>query len=182
MAGRRLSPEEREAWDRVARSVRPGRPAPAPVETLAPPVGKPGLSAPKTSLTTAKPTTVVPEPVRRPVAKLDNSWEKRIRGGQIVPDLSVDLHGHTLAAAHLRLNRVLAFALNQEARVLLVVTGRPRNPAENGGSSGRGAIRAEIGHWLSAGAHADLIASVRTAHPRHGGAGALYVILRRKKT
>ncbi|CAN5219419.1 hypothetical protein BH10PSE12_BH10PSE12_27290 [soil metagenome] len=115
------------------------------------------------------------------MAKLDNSWEKRIRGGSLVPDLSVDLHGHTLAAAHLRLTRTLATALAQDARVLLVVTGRPRNPSENGGASGRGAIRAEIGHWLTSGAHADLIASVRTAHPRHGGAGALYVILRRKK-
>jgi DNA-nicking Smr family endonuclease len=66
-------------------------------------------------------------------------------------------------------------------RVLLVVTGRPRKALENHESSSRGAIRAEIGHWLAASPHAAMIASVRTAHPRHGGAGALYIILRRKR-
>ena len=44
-----------------------------------------------------------------------------------------------------------------------------------------GAIRGEIGHWLETSSYADRIASVRIAHRRHGGDGALYVILRRKK-
>ena len=50
-----------------------------------------------------------------------------------------------------------------------------------GGQLMRGAIRAEIGDWLALSGYADAIASVRIAHPRHGGRGALYVILRRKK-
>ena len=43
----------------------------------------------------------------------------------------------------------------------------------------RGAIRAAVGDWLAASRHAADIAAVRSAHPRHGGAGALYIILRR---
>jgi DNA-nicking Smr family endonuclease len=112
---------------------------------------------------------------------LDGSWERQFRGGRIVPEQSIDLHGHTLAAAHQRLNHFLAFAIAQDVRVVLVITGRPRNPAENTAGRTRGAIRAEIGHWLAHGPHAGAIASVRTAHPRHGGAGALYIILRRKR-
>ncbi|WP_367947133.1 Smr/MutS family protein [Sphingopyxis sp. BSNA05] len=46
---------------------------------------------------------------------------------------------------------------------------------------GRGAIRAAIADWLAASRHASHIATVRRAHPRHGGAGALYIILRRRR-
>jgi DNA-nicking Smr family endonuclease len=60
--------------------------------------------------------------------------------------------------------------------VLLLVTGKPREPG-----SDRGAIRAAVGDWLAASRHADHIAAVRGAHPRHGGAGALYIVLRRAR-
>lgn len=99
----------------------------------------------------------------------------------MAPEMSIDLHGHNLTTAHLQLNRALAGALAQGVRTLLVVTGKPRQRNDNSSHSQRGAIRAEIGHWLQTSPHADAIASVRVAHPRHGGDGALYVILRRKK-
>lgn len=123
----------------------------------------------------------VPAP-RAPAVTLDTGWERRIRSGVLVPDVSIDLHGHTLAAAHARLGHAVQAALAQDARVMLVVTGKPpRGPAGKGEGSRRGAIRAEIGHWLETMPFADRIASVRVAHPRHGGDGALYIILRRRK-
>ena len=48
-------------------------------------------------------------------------------------------------------------------------------------SDTRDAIRAAVADWLAASRFADRIAAVRTAHPRHGGAGALYVVLRRAR-
>jgi DNA-nicking Smr family endonuclease len=67
--------------------------------------------------------------------------------------------------------------------VLLLITGKP--PAGHGrqavGPAVRGAIRAAVGDWLAASRHAGDIAAVRNAHPRHGGAGALYIVLRRRK-
>jgi DNA-nicking Smr family endonuclease len=45
----------------------------------------------------------------------------------------------------------------------------------------RGAIRATIGDWLAASRHSSQIAAVRNAHPRHGGLGALYIVLRRRR-
>ena len=126
----------------------------------------------------AEPAPQPPRPA--PVPVLDSSWEKKIRGGRLLPDLSVDLHGLNLAAAHLRLDRLLAEAIAQDMRVLLVVTGKPRATRPLPGESGkRGAIRAEIGDWLARSPFASRIASVRAAHPRHGGEGALYIILRR---
>lgn len=179
MAGRRLSAEERDIWARLARSVTPlpGRTALLPESDLSA-AAAPG-PAPKPSPANSARVAAPPRP-RSPSPVLDSTWERRIVTGAIIPDMSVDLHGHTLNEAHQRLNDALGHAVARQARVLLVVTGNPR-PVVSGpvGEKTRGAIRAEIGDWLALSGHADAIASVRTAHPRHGGKGALYVILRR---
>ena len=83
------------------------------------------------------------------------------------------------AAAGAWLDQALRQARTLGARVILVVTGKPRAIPGGDGGKRRGAIRAEIGHWIDASPHRDSIASVRIAHPRHGGEGALYLILRR---
>lgn len=139
-----------------------------------------GPKAPK-SLTSQPPMAARLAPRSAPADVLDTSWERRIKRGLLQPEMSIDLHGHSLALAHQRLERALAEAAAQGVRVLLVVTGKARERSAQGDRPARGAIRAEIGHWLDRSAHADRIASVRNAHPRHGGAGALYIILRRKK-
>lgn len=182
MQPRRLSPEEREIWARVARSVTPlaGRAhqIAVPESTLnAAGTANHGGAATLSSVTPQRPPASRPAPA--PV--LDSSWERRITNGTLAPDVTIDLHGHTLNAAHQRLNHALATSIAHGHRVLLVVTGNPR-PAHIGpsGHKTRGAIRAEIGDWLALSGYANAIASVRTAHPRHGGKGALYIILRRK--
>lgn len=112
---------------------------------------------------------------------LDGSWDRRIGKGTVQPDRHVDLHGCSLAQAHERLLHALDRAVADGARVLLLVTGRP--PARNASRLDlplRGIIRASVGDWLAASRHAGRIAAVRPAHPRHGGSGALYIILRRR--
>lgn len=184
MARRRLSSEEEALWSALARTVRPIRPSAraAAIPTMAPLPIEPSV---KTRLTPPPARIIAAPPARTPAAVLDTGWERRIRSGTISPDTSIDLHGHTLSTAHARLNQAIAAALSRDARVLLVVTGKPPKSAAangNGGGAGRrGAIRGEIGHWLETSPYADRIASVRIAHPRHGGDGALYLILRRKK-
>jgi len=189
MAGRRLSPEERALWQALVRTVRPLRrttprsasaTAGAPPPTLEEALATPLPPRPRGRVPAPRPTDPPAPPRPAPVPVLDSSWEKKIRAGRLVPDISIDLHGLTLAAAHLRLDRLLADAVRQGWRVLLVVTGKPRAArALPGEVGGRGAIRAEIGDWLARSPYASHIASVRGAHPRHGGAGALYIILRR---
>jgi DNA-nicking Smr family endonuclease len=112
---------------------------------------------------------------------LDSSWERKLRGAKIEPDFTLDLHGYSLEAAHGRLDSGLMQAKAMGARLVLLVTGKPR-PAEHADrGERRGAIRAKILDWLAAGPHAADIAAVRNAHRRHGGAGALYIVLRRKR-
>ena len=100
----------------------------------------------------------------------------------VQPDFTLDLHGATLDMAHARLDHGLTQALAQGARVVLLITGRPRPSDDHAGrSSRRGAIRAKFLDWLEAGPHASRIAAIRPAHPRHGGAGAVYLVLRRPR-
>ncbi|MBA3897298.1 MAG: Smr/MutS family protein, partial [Sphingomonadaceae bacterium] len=90
-------------------------------------------------------------------------------------------HGCTLATAHARLDAGLDAAIGSGERLILLVAGRaPRAAASRLDLPMRGIIRASIGDWLAASRHASDIAAIRPAHPRHGGAGALYLVMRRR--
>ena len=113
-------------------------------------------------------------------ATLDASWDRKLVRGAVIPDGSLDLHGHTLASAHAMLDSGLDRAIRRGDRVLLLVTGKPPRP-DSERPHARGAIRAAVADWLAASRFADRIAAVRGAHPRHGGQGALYIVLRRPR-
>lgn len=185
---RGLTPDEAELWSRLARTVkplsRPVRAKPASVAAAAkatplPPAPQP--RKPKQPMPTAK--VAAPPPAPRPLDRhgLDSSWERRLKGASIQPDFTLDLHGHTLDAAHARLDRGLAQASAMGARLVLLITGRPRPVEAADRGDRRGAIRAKVLDWLAAGPHAHRIAAVRGAHPRHGGAGALYIVMKRPR-
>ena len=112
---------------------------------------------------------------------LDGSWDRNLSRGLVSPESAIDLHGLSLASAYDRLDRGLAEAIARGDRVLLLVTGKPPRPTSERPHA-RGAIRAAVGDWLAASRHSSRIAAVRGAHPRHGGTGALYIVLRRAKT
>ena len=105
----------------------------------------------------------------------------KLKSGQIAPDYTLDLHGHSLDAAYTRITGGLDQARAMGARVVLVIAGRERpvDPADR--SHRRGAIRAKLLDWLAASHHADAISAVRKAHQRHGGEGALYLVLKRQR-
>lgn len=110
---------------------------------------------------------------------LDGHWDRRLKKGEIDPDFTLDLHGHGLDAAYGRLESGIGQARSMGARLVLVIAGkaRPTEAADRG--SKRGAIRAKMLDWLAAGPHANAVAAIRKAHRRHGGDGALYIVLRR---
>ena len=167
---RKLSAEERALWNRVVESVRPLRPVAMPARRL--PL-RARAEARRASRSRRK-ARARPRPPG-PGTTLDGSWDKRLARGAAAPDASLDLHGHNLDTAWTALDRALEQAIARGDRLLLLVTGKP--PSEAKGK--RGAIRAAVGDWLAVSRHAGDIAAVRGAHPRHGGAGALYIILRK---
>ncbi|MBB3346725.1 Smr/MutS family protein [Sphingomonas sp. BK069] len=178
MAGRRLGADEEALWARVRATVRalPGRRV-EPV-AAAPPVPEP--RAPARAAAVAPVSAPVRPAPRGPGETLDRGWDRRLATGHVAPERTIDLHGHTLASAHSALDHGLGAAIARGERVVLLVTGKPPRP-ESQRPHARGAIRASVLDWLHLSRHAGAIAAVRNAHPRHGGAGALYVILRRKR-
>ena len=179
MAGRRLDAEEAALWARVKATVRPIHPArrkPVAAEAVPPPAPVPRVKG--------RIPPVQPMPLRAPQPKqpttLDGSWDRRITRGGVMPDATLDLHGHNLRSAHAMLDAGLERAIARGDRVLLLVTGKPPRP-ESERPHARGAIRAAVADWIAASRHAGHIAALRGAHPRHGGSGALYVIFRRRR-
>ena len=175
---RSLSPEEAELWARVTASIRPlsrepVKPKQELQSTQSPPgplVTKPTAPAPPR----AKPPQ--PQPVR-PGITLDGTWDRKLRSGSLQPDRIVDLHGHSLDSAWRAIDLALERASDAGDRLILLVTGHHRTgepPVQ------RGKIRAAVHDWLAASRHAPRIAAVRGAHPRHGGGGSLYIVLRRR--
>ncbi|KQN07249.1 MULTISPECIES: Smr/MutS family protein [unclassified Sphingomonas] len=179
MAPRRLDPAEAALWARVVSAIKPLHPArvaPLPLARLE----KHGAPAPKPVRAPVAPAPVAPTRARQPGPTLDASWDRRIARGMVIPDSTLDLHGHTLASAHGLLDQGLARSIQRGDRVLLLVTGKPPRP-DSERPHARGAIRSAITDWILAGRHADRVASIRPAHPRHGGQGALYLVLRRER-
>lgn len=184
---RRLAPDEAALWKRVIASVtpieaRPVKSVEALAKTDAPTPGPlPGEPKVKGRVPPPRPAAAPPKPVRGQGANtLDASWDRRLSRGLVAPESTVDLHGHNLASAYDRLDFGLGAAIARGDRVLLLVTGKPPRP-ESERPHARGAIRAAVGDWLAASRYSDRIAAVRTAHSRHGGTGALYIVLRRPR-
>jgi DNA-nicking Smr family endonuclease len=188
---RRLDPDENALWKKVAATVKPLAKPKAPLAPAAPPTIRlpqptPRSTAPRAAAP-SRPAAPLPPPRRTHSAStLDGHWDRRLRKGLVRPDLSIDLHGHTLASAQALLDDAINRALNRGARVLLVVAGRlrpgaDRLPQMHGDPRPRGAIRASLPDWLAYSPHADQIVALRPAHVSHGGAGAVYVILRRSR-
>jgi DNA-nicking Smr family endonuclease len=176
---RPLSAEERALWAKVIATVRPLHAQPEPASEVArepEPVTPPAPAQVKPSRALAKPLGQPPKP--KPGVTLDGTWDRRLTRGAVQPDLTVDLHGHDLASAYDLLDTRLEQAIAMGDRVLLLITGKP---PQGEPPIARGRIRGAVGDWLAASRHAASIAAVRGAHPRHGGAGALYIILRRRR-
>ena len=118
------------------------------------------------------------QPERHLDATLDGGWDKKLRQGKITPDRRIDLHGFGLDDAWETIDRGLASAIAAGSRVVLLITG---HPPKGEPPVARGRIRGAVHDWLGASRHADAIAAVRPAAPAHGGRGALYIVLRRRR-
>jgi DNA-nicking Smr family endonuclease len=83
----------------------------------------------------------------------------------------LDLHGLTQAEAHHALSRFIAGSRAVGRRCVLVITGHGR-------FSG-GVLKQAVPRWLHEAEMRPHILAISPAQPQHGGAGALYVLLRR---
>lgn len=106
-------------------------------------------------------------------AGIDKRSAQRLRRGRTAIDACLDLHGHTQAEAHRMLNAFLGGQQAAGRRCVLVITGK--------GERGEGVLRRAVPHWLAESPNRDRVLALEPAQPRHGGAGALYVLLRKAR-
>lgn len=176
---RTLNAEERALWHLVVRSVTPLRlpaapPEPDPAEAPPPP-------APDTP---AKPLPA-PSPAARakpqpPLANLEPRMRRRLgRGAEV--DARIDLHGLTQAAAHRRLHGFIMDAQRLGHGVVLVITGKGAGERPLPGESERGVLRRAVPLWLADPVLRAYVVGFEPAARRHGGEGALYVRIRRRR-
>jgi DNA-nicking Smr family endonuclease len=111
-----------------------------------------------------------------PLARIERRLKQKIaRGGRPI-DGRLDLHGHTQAEAHVALLRFLRRAQGRGDSIVLVITGKGVR-----GEGERGVLKRQVPLWLRLAEFRDLVLGFDQAAIAHGGEGALYVRLRRKR-
>ena len=105
----------------------------------------------------------------------DPAHLKRLRRGEPEPVWEIDLHGLTAAEARQDLRAAVVEAHAEGARCGLVIHGRGRH-SEHGA-----VLRVGLAEWLSAPPVGALVLCFTPALPADGGAGASYVLLRRRR-
>jgi len=175
---RSLSDDERALWDTVTRAIAPLRKRKAkkkreePALTAAAPL----LAKP---VRAAKPIpALAPKPQAPPLAPLGRRMRSKLaRGSEPIED-RIDLHGMTQADAHAALTHFLRRAQARGVRVVLVITGKGARPGVDPYSE-RGVLKRQVPLWLESADLRGYVIGFESAGAGHGGAGALYVRLRR---
>jgi DNA-nicking Smr family endonuclease len=107
---------------------------------------------------------------------VDRAHLRRLRRGEVEPEQRLDLHGMTAGEARRALGAVLREAAAAGVRCVLVVHGRGLH------SEGGAVLKDGVVDWLTAPPLSRLVLAFASALPRDGGAGASYVLLRRRRT
>jgi DNA-nicking Smr family endonuclease len=176
---RALTADEHELWSHVTRSIAPlrrTRPEPAAEAT--------GEEAPAAPAKPARPVPVAqtpapPAPRAPALAPIDRRLKQRLARGREAIDASLDLHGLTQAEAHAALAHFLRRSRAHGARLVLVITGKGARSDDF--TADRGVLRRQVPLWLKSAELRDYVIGFDAAHAAHGGEGALYVRLRRKR-
>ncbi|WP_371822073.1 Smr/MutS family protein [Martelella soudanensis] len=181
MSRRKLSSEEHELWNRVARTARPlpGRKVDKSdalpenfAELMNPKAPDPRRAEQPRDGVSPLALRQPPEPRHHP---LERPVKKKLASGRIGIDARIDLHGMFQDEAHALLLAFLRRAHDRGHRHILVITGK-------GASFGSdGVLKRTVPLWFSLPDFRPLISSYETAARNHGGEGALYVRLARRK-
>ena len=177
MSVRHPSRDDRALWRKTMRDVTP----------LAPtrPARASGVDEPEVDPAPAPRSRAASVPVKRatnlpPISPgaapgVDRRTAEKFRRGQLAVEARLDLHGLTQAEAHRALASFIQQAHANGLRMVLVITGK------GGFGDARGVLREAVPRWLNEDDLRPRVLSCAWAQPKHGGAGALYVLLRRHR-
>jgi DNA-nicking Smr family endonuclease len=108
------------------------------------------------------------------VAGLDPAVVRRLKRGEYPVERRLDLHGLTREAARGAVERFLRDARQGGLRCVLLIHGRGRHS-----SAELPVLKEALAGWLADGRFGRQVLAFASARPADGGAGALYILLRR---
>lgn len=173
---KKLNPEDRQLWARVARSVIPMAGRRIPEETDA------DLDFEKQMADIAVEPAGLKTGQIKPAAAglanprpmlLERPTQRKISKGRVPIDARLDLHDLSQIEAHRFLLLFLQRAHADRLRHVLVITGKGTSP------SSQGVLRRTVPMWLATAPFRPLVSGFHGAARHHGGEGALYIRLRR---
>lgn len=184
--GRKLGKEERVLWGKVARTARPISGRMEELLTFEDVEGEPVALPP---VPAAKPIPPFPQMVVEPVPDipalgvkkdrvhhpLEKPVKRKLTRGRLALEARIDLHGMFQSEAHAVLLDFLVRAHERGLRHVLVITGKGRSMGSDG------ALKRAVPMWFSKPEYRHLISSYEDASMNHGGDGALYVRLSRRR-
>jgi DNA-nicking Smr family endonuclease len=198
--GRRtITADEAELWERATRSLDrvKAKPRVASADRFSEPPSRASPPPSRASATSAagRPEQAVPSGPSGtatskdrkgppPLADFERRKSRHIASGKIEVDARIDLHGLRQRDAHTRLRAFLLEAHADGLKTVLVITGKGgEEPADRlgdlAGERQRGVLRRNVPHWLEEPELRAVVLSFTQAGVRHGGAGALYIQLRK---
>ncbi|GGB40684.1 DNA mismatch repair protein MutS [Roseibium aquae] len=178
-----LSPEDRDLWTRVTKTLTPLHAEHKMLEQdLDDVTDQPALE--DQSAKTAKPETSMRPPPKSaeaaplpPLHQLEHRYRRKVVRGAKTIDGRIDLHGLTQHQAHGNLRAFLYRSQARGHKLVLVITGK----GGDGFMDERGVLRRVVPQWLAMPDMRHVVVGYEQAHASHGGAGALYVRIRRKR-
>ena len=197
---RRLSEEDLSLWAQVTRTAKPlhpGRkskpadPAPSPVISPKRRAAPDPKQVPAFRIGEAKRydhskghdlAHTLEQRLSAQPLRMDQKTFGRMKKGKLRPERKIDLHGMTLDRAHPALSRFIIAAHADGCRLVLVVTGKGKSGRDEGPiPTPRGVLRNQVPQWLQLAPLGALVLQVTDAHISHGGSGAYYVYLARRR-
>ena len=175
--------QERALWQAAMRDVKPlkrAAPAPAPVSLSFAKQHEPAKK--QTAVRAARSPTPVPmvtitqaspDLSHGRAAGIDRRSAERLRRGHLPIEGRLDLHGLTQEKAAMRLADFIERSESAGKRCLLVITGK--------GLASGGILRDQVPRWLNQPPNRGRVLAFDYARPQHGGSGALYVLLKRRR-
>ena len=188
---RSLTEDEQELWNKVIKQVETIEAMPPLI--IAPKIKRTKVIKTETSLeikpfkigakVKAKPAIYAPPSLTpRPSqtsSNMDRRSFQRLLKGQLEIDATLDLHGFTANQARSQLQIFIQNANRSGNRLLLIITGKGnKETIDEFGRIRSGILRSGVPEWLK---QSDAVLQVTQAHGKHGGSGAYYVYLRRKR-
>jgi DNA-nicking Smr family endonuclease len=160
------------------RHARPATPPATPKPSPSAPADLRGREKPAATRTLARkpPLRLAAPLVHGEATGVDARTLTKLRRGLLPIDASLDLHGLSQERAHTALARFLAGQQAKGVRCVRVVTGKGLKADWSVGT-----LRAAVPRWLNEPPLRSLVLAFAYARADDGGAGALYVLLRRKR-